>query len=280
MSKQIKYLFIAAVFLVSCATSRKVQVIQDALSKKDTSANQIISEVPKVDSATIVKDIFDKIAHTKLDYTTLNARLKVDYESATKSDALVANVSIDKGNCIYIIVKGSLGVIGLRALINKDSVVLYYPLDKKLEVRPLAYLQEIIKIPVTYSMLEDLIVGNPIFLDKVSIASYKANNHQLQIGLVGTLFKNLVSLSEDNTKVLHLKLDDLDINQNRTCDITYSNHTMALKNQFPLNRDIAFAAQSRFELHLEVKEFAFNEPLKYTFVMPKQGSVKTKTKRK
>ena len=280
MIKNILYLFITAVLLVSCATSRKVQVIQDALSKKDTSANQIISAVPKVDSAVIVKEIFDKIAHTKLTYNTLNARLKVDYETANKSDALVANVSIDKGNCIYIIVKGSLGVIGLRALINKDSVMLYYPLDKKLEVRPLAYLQEIIKIPLSYSMLEDLIVGNPIFLEDVSIASYKAYNHQLQIGLVGQLFKNLVSLSEDNSKVLHLKLDDLDINQHRTCDITYSNHTMALTNQFPLNRDITFASQSRFELHLEVKEFTFNEPLKYTFVMPKQSVAKTKTKRK
>jgi hypothetical protein len=104
------------------------------------------------------------------------------------------------------------------------------------------------------------------------------NNNKLQIGLVGQLFKNLVSLSEDNTKVLHLKLDDIDINQHRTCDITYYNHTPALTYQFPLNRDIAVTSQSRFEIHLEVKEYAFNEPLKYTFVMPKQA--KTKTKRK
>lgn len=278
MRKQLYYIVLITLCLGSCATSRKVHVIQDALSKKDTSTNQIIAAISKVDSGIIVKDIFEKITATKLNYNTLNARLKVDYETVNKSDALVANVSIDKGKAIYIIVKGSLGVIGLRALITKDSVFLFYPLDKKLEQKPLSYLQEVIKIPLSYPMLEDLIVGNPIFLEDASIASYKMNNNKLQIGLVGNVFKNLVSLSEDKSKVLHLKLDDLDINQHRTCDITYYNHTNVLQNQFPLNRDIAVASQSRFEIHLEVKEFAFNEPLKYTFVMPKQVKIKTKRK--
>ncbi len=278
MSKQVSYIILMTFLLASCATSRKVQVIQDALSKKDTSLNQIIAEKNKVDSGLIVQEIFDKVALNKLNYTTLNARLKVDYETVDKSDALVANVSIDKGNAIYIILKGSMGVIGLRAYITKDTVMLYYPLSKKLEVRPLAYLQEIIKIPLTYPMLEDLIVGNPIFLENAAIASYKLNNNKLQIGLVGQLFKNLVSLSEDNVKVLHLKLDDIDINQHRTCDISYFNHAPVLQYQFPLNRDIAVTSQSRFEIHLEVKEYAFNEPLKYTFVMPKQVKIKTKRK--
>jgi hypothetical protein len=248
-----------------------VQVIQDALSKKDTVSNQIISEKTPVDSSVIVKDIFNKIASTKLSYNTLNAKLKVDYETVDKSDAFSANLSIDKGNSIYIIVKGPLGVIGLKALINKDSVFLFYPLNKKLEKRPLSYLQTIIKIPLAYATLEDLIVGNPVFMEDANIASYKTDNNKLQIGLVGQLFKNLISLSEDNSKVLHLKLDDIDINKHRTCDITYYNHTPALQNQFPLNRDIAISSKSMFAIHIEVKEFAFNEPLKYSFVIPQPG---------
>jgi hypothetical protein len=44
-----------------------------------------------------------------------------------------------------------------------------------------------------------------------------------------------------------------------------------LQTQFPLNRDIAIAGQARLEIHMEVKEFTFNEPLKYTFAIPKPG---------
>jgi hypothetical protein len=271
MKRRISYLFVGALFLVACSTSKKVQVINDALNQKDTSTNQLLTEKTKVDSGAIVSEIFNKIAATKLNYNTLNAKLKVDYETVDKSDAFMANVSINKGKGIFIIVKGPMGVIGLKAIITNDSVFLFYPLNKKLDKRPLAYLQNIIKIPFSYTTIEDLIVGNPVFMDNANIASYKTNNNKLQIGLMGQLFKNLISLNEDNTKVLHLKLDDIDLNKHRTCDITYSNHTTALENQFPLNRDIAIASQSRFEIHIEVKEFAFNEPLKYNFDLPKPG---------
>ena len=268
-----KYFYLSILILVfaSCATSRKVQVIQNALTKKDTASQQTISDVAKVDSGLIVKNLIDKIVNEKISFTTLNAKVKVDYETVDKSDALIANVSIEKGKAIYIIVRGTMGVIGLKAIITQDSVFLAYPLTKKQEKKPLSYLQELLKIPFTYATIEDLLVGNPIFMDNVNIVNYKVNNNKLQIGLMGTLFKNLISLSEDNQKVLHLKLDDVNINQHRTCDITYYNHTPVQQNQFPLKRDIAITSQSRFELHMEIKEFSFNEPLKYNFVMPKPG---------
>jgi hypothetical protein len=271
MNKRYTYLFLLVLFGTSCVTSRKVQVIQDALSKKDTVQFQVISEKTKVDSSAIVKEIVAKIGNAKLNFNTMNARVKVNYETVDKSDNYLANISIEKGNAIYITVRGAMGIIGLKAIITKDSVVLFYPLSKKLEKRPLSYIQEIVKIPFSFATLEDLLVGNPIFMDEASIATYKLYNNKLQVGLVGSLFKNLISLSEDNTKVLHLKLDDIDLNEHRTCDITYYNHVAFLNDQFPLNRDIAIAAQSRLEIHMEVKEYAFNEPLKYNFSLPQTG---------
>jgi hypothetical protein len=271
MNTRFLYLAILILVFASCATSRKVQVIQNALTSKDSANQQSMIEVAKVDSGLIVKNLIDKIVNEKITFTTLNAKVKVDYETVDKSDALIANISIEKGKAIYIIVRGTMGVIGLKAIITQDSVFLSYPLTKKQEKKPLSYLQELLKIPFSYATIEDLLVGNPIFMDHVSIVNYKVNNNKLQIGLMGSLFKNLISLSEDNQKVLHLKLDDININQQRTCDITYYNHTPVQQNQFPLNRDIAIASQSRFEIHMEIKEFSFNEPLKYNFVMPKPG---------
>jgi len=267
--KQLLFLLII-VLLAACTTSKKVQVIQDALSKKDTTSVQVIAEKTKVDSSEIVRQIVEKIATTKLSFNTMNARVKLDYESVNNSDAFIANISIEKGKSIYITVRGAMGVIGLKAIITKDSVFLFYPLKKKVELHPLSYIQDVVKIPFTYKTLEDLIVGNPIFMEDASIVNYKMNANKLQVGMSGILFKNLLTLSEDNIKVLHLKLDDIDISQHRTCDITYSNHN-PLQNQFPENRDIAIASQSRLEIHMEMKDYSFNEPLKYTFVIPKSG---------
>jgi hypothetical protein len=271
MKMRLSFFLSIVILLASCATSRKVQVIQDALSKKDTAQYQIIAEKTKVDSGEIVKQIIEKISTTKFVFTTMNAKVKVDYETVTNSDAFIANISIDKGNAMYITVRGAMGVIGLKAIITKDSIQLFYPLKKKVENRPLSYIQDIVKIPFTYHTIEDLIVGNPIFMEDANIVTYKMNANNLQVGMVGKLFKNLITLSEDNNKVMHLKLDDIDINQHRTCDITYSNHNSTFQNQFPENRDIAIASQSRLEIRMEMKDYSFNDPLKYTFVIPKNG---------
>lgn len=79
---QQKYLLGFLLLLVSsCATFKKVQIIQDAVSKSDTTKRQFVAEI-KVDSLAIVKNILSKIAIAKLDYKTMNARIKVEYESS------------------------------------------------------------------------------------------------------------------------------------------------------------------------------------------------------
>jgi hypothetical protein len=271
-----KVLLIAGLILclASCSTYRKVQVIKDALSKNDSANTELISKKAKIDSAAIVKGIIQKIELAKINFTTMNARFKVDYETLKNADNYIVNASIQKGKAIYLTVRGAMGVIGLKAFINKDSVILVYPLSKKVERKPLSFLQEVLKIPFTYTTVEDLMVGNPIFMDNTNIVSYKNTNGKLQVGLMGALFKNLIILNEDNTKIVHLKLDDVDINQHRTCDISYSDHTLYAGFQFPQYRDISIAANNKLEVHMEVKEFGFDEPLKYTFAIPKPGKRK------
>ncbi|MCX6289743.1 MAG: DUF4292 domain-containing protein [Bacteroidetes bacterium] len=271
---QQKYLFGFLLLLAtSCATFKKVQIIQDALSKSDTTKSEFVAEIKKVDSMAIVKNIVSKIAFAKLDYKTMNAKIKVEYESAKNADSYIANVSMIKDSQIYITIRGAMGVIGIKAFIKKDSVVLLYPLNKSksVERKPISYLQEVVKIPFTFSTLQDLILGNPIFMDSTSIISYKSNNDKFQVSLIGRLFKNLVILNNDNSKVLHLKLDDVDVNQHRTCDISFSDHVNVGKYQFPLDRSISIVAQQKLDIHMEIKEFTFNEPVKYTFAIPKTG---------
>ena len=72
-------------------------------------------------------------------------------------------------------------------------------------------------------------------------------------------------------KILQLKLDDVDINEHRTCKISYDNHVKVNNMTFPLNREIAIEGKSKLIIHMEFKEFGFNEPLKYTFAIPRPG---------
>jgi hypothetical protein len=256
---------------VACANVKKVQVIQDALTVKVLPDSAALAEKARLDSALMVQGIVRNIANTKIGFKTMNAKLKIDYETTKDKDSYIANLSIQKDSGMYITIRGAMGVIGLKAFINKDSVILIFPLSKKTERHPLSYLQEVIKIPLNYQTIEDLVVGNPIFMDSIDIISYKVINEKLQVSLVGKLFKNLIVLSEDNTKLVQLKLDDVDAAKHRTCDINYSQHTLVKNTQFPIYRTISINAQTKLDIGMEIKEFNFDEPLKYTFTVPKTG---------
>lgn len=262
---------ILILFSVACANVKKVQVIQNALAVKVLPDAAALAEKARLDSVLMVKGIVNNIANTKIRFKTMNAKLKMDYETSKDKDSYIANLSILKDSGMYITIRGAMGVIGLKAFINKDSIFLTFPLSKKTERHPLSYLQEVIKIPLNYQTIEDLVVGNPIFMDSIDIVSYKVINERLQISLVGKLFKNLIILSEDNTKLVQLKLDDMDASKHRTCDINYSQHSLVNNLQFPLYRTISINAQTKLDIGMEIKEFNFDEPLKYTFSVPKIG---------
>ena len=265
---------ILVLLTASCANVKKVQVIQDALAVKVIPDAAALAEKARQDSLLMVKGIVTNIANTKIGFSTMNAKLRIDYETSKNKDSYIANLSIQKDSCMYITIRGAMGVIGLKAYINKDSIVLIFPLSKKTEKHPLSYLQEVIKIPLDYLTIEDLVVGNPIFMDSIDIVSYKVINERLQVSLMGKLFKNLMILSEDNSKLVELKLDDVDNTKHRTCDINYSEHTLVKNIQFPLYRTISINAQTKLDIGMEIKEFNFDEPLKYTFTIPKTGKRK------
>ena len=258
-------------FTIACANVKKVQVIQDALSVKVLPDSAALAEKARLDSVLMVEGLVHNIAQTKINFNTMNAKLKMDYETSKNKDSYIANLSIQKDSGMYITIRGAMGVIGLKAFINKDSIVLVFPLSKKTERHPLTYLQEVIKIPLSYQTIEDLVIGNPIFMDSIDLVSYRVINERLNVSLMGKLFKNLIILSEDNTKLVQLKLDDVDVTKHRTCDINYSQHTMVNNIQFPLFRTISINAQSKLDIGMEIKEFNFDEPLKYTFALPKLG---------
>jgi hypothetical protein len=266
--RKLVYILLAVWMLSSCTNLKKVQVIQDALSTTDSSS---LKKVPEIDSLSIVKEIVDHFSKDKITFTTMNAKIKIDYESEKNADTYIANMSILKDSAIYITIRGAMGVIGLKAFIKRDSVTLFYPLTKKIDKRPLQSLVEIVRIPFSFETIQDLVVGNPIYMDNAKLLSFKKTEDRLQASLLGTLFKNLVILDAEHTKILQLKLDDIDVNQHRTCNISYDNHVKVDNMTFPLNREIAIEGKSKLIIHMEFKEFSFNEPLKYTFAIPRPG---------
>jgi hypothetical protein len=273
MKRALVFFITIVSFLFSCKTVKKTQVIQQAFNKKDTTQTIVIKESPQVDSAAIVKDIMSKVVRRKIDFNTFNAKIKVAYEGPEKSDNFTVYLGMKKDSIILIKVTGTfLGIpgVGLEAKINKDSVTVYFHQGEKYVMnRPISYLKEVIEIPFDFSTIQDLLIGNPIFIDS-NVVSYRAGPNQLSVLMIGDLFKHLLTMDNTDFKALHSKLDDVDIQRNRTGDITFGSYLPMGPYQFATYRSISIAEKSKLNVYLDFKEFALNEPLKYNFDVPRK----------
>ena len=102
------------------------------------------------------------------------------------------------------------------------------------------------------------------------MVSYKSSSAQLLVLMVGDIFKHLITLDNTDFTVLHSKLDDVDLQKNRTCDITLGNYQSMGNVRFATYRNISVSEKSKLDIYLDFKEFTLNEPLKYTFDIPKK----------
>ena len=267
-----RYIFIIVLFLATaCKTSKKVQAIQSAIERKDTAQTVIVKEVPKIDSEAIVKHILGKVMNKKIDFTTFNTRINVDYESAEQSQKFTAYLGMKKDSIIFIKIVGKfLGIskVAMQIKIRPDSVFLVNEIDKWVKSTSINYLQDTTNIPFDFKTIQDILVGNPVFLDS-NIVSYKAGNTQLQVFMIGDVFKHLITLDNTEFKVLHSKLDDVDMMRSRTCDISFGSYEIVNDRPFAKYRLISVSEKSKLDIYLDFKESSFNDPLKYTFNVPK-----------
>jgi Domain of unknown function (DUF4292) len=259
------------ILFFACKPAKKLQTIQAAVSKKDTAVTVVVKEVPKVDSERIVKEIMSKVMKQNIDFNTFNAKASVDYESAEESQKVTAYISLKKDSILYV--KIAFPPFGLVAMlmVTKDSVVFAQSKGnnaKTVQYRSISYLNDLTQIPFDFSTLQDIIIGNPVFIDS-NIVSFKNTENQLRVLMIGDIFKHLVTLDNNSFKVLHSKLDDVDIMRNRTCDISFGTYVPLNNYQFATYRQISVAERSKLDIYLDFKEYSINEPLKYTFTIPK-----------
>jgi hypothetical protein len=260
---------IAAVSLFcSCRSTRKIQTV--ITPKKDTVA--VITQ-PVInlhdDSVAFMNENYRSLLANQIEFTTFSAKIDVDYEDAEgKKYNVNAHLRMHRDSIIWISITGPLGIEGLRALITEDSVKLLDKQNKTYIARSVSYLQDVTELPLDLSSLQDLLVGNPVFLD-TNFISYSRTADIISILSIGEFFKNLISIDANSKILLSSKLDDLGEQKNRTCYLTYSDYQNKKGVNFAEKRGINVAEKKRLDIKLNFKQYEFNETLSFQFNIPK-----------
>jgi hypothetical protein len=260
-------LIVMCIFFFSCHTTRKIQT---AIYKKDTSQVVMVNQV-SADSILQVTKTIDKLRRNHIDFKTFSAKIKVEYEdSKGKQPNVTAYVHVLKDSVIWISMYATMfNIEAFRVLITKDSVFLLDKINKEVQLRSLDYLQDVTGIPFDFKTLQDLLVGNPVFMDS-NVVYYKQVNDKILLSTVGKYFKHLLTISNDGSALLlHSKLDDVDIDRNRTADLTYDDYDTIGGVHFSTYREITVSEKNKLDIRLNYKQYEFNKDLSVPFTIPK-----------
>ena len=153
--------------------------------------------------------------------------MHVHYQGNNGQDnELNAVVDIKKDSFILIEIYVKMGPVpkkAIEALITPDSVKILDVIKKVVRLRSVSYLQEQVHLPVDFGTLQDILIGNPVYLDTANILYYRTETKGVSLFSVGRFFTNFLTLNPDRT-MSHSKLDDTDPLRARTCDITYGDY--------------------------------------------------------
>lgn len=256
------------ILLTSCRGTRKIQT---AIVKKDSIQSARLSDLEKarLDSIAFIKENYTQLVAHRIQYTTFNAKMDVDYEDATGNNLkLNAQLRIYKDSVIWASITAILGIEGLRAYITRDSVKILDKQNKVYVARSVAYLTEVTALPLTLSSLQDLLIGNPVFLD-TSLHAYSKGPATISLHGINSFFKILFTISEQEKQLISTKLDDLDETRNRTSFLGYGDYVNTAGVSFSQRRTILVSEKKRLNVELRFKQYAFNEMLSFPFTVPK-----------
>ena len=259
---------VAASLFSSCRSTRKIQT---AVSQKD-SVGTTVKDNSRNDSINFIRNTYKNLQGQHVDFTTFSAKIDVDYVDAEgKKYNVNANLRMYKDSVIWVSVTAIFGIEGIRAYITPDSVKLLDKQNKIYTARSVSYLQDVTALPLDLSSLQQLLMGNAVFLDSTNIVSYSQSQADQTISMlsVGAFFKNLLTLDKSNSLIQSSKLDDLDEMRNRTCYLYYSAYEDKKGVNFPTKRRIIVTEKGTLDIKLDFKQYAFNETLSFPFSVPK-----------
>ncbi len=253
--------------LVSCRSSKN---ITKAIERKDSTVAVIVAAGNTVNADSIegVNKLLASFKTNKIKYETFSAKVRLEYEDGeNKVPDLNAFIRIKRDSAIWINLE-KLAFNAARILITKDSFFFMHKIDNYAIVRPISFIKEMSGIPFDLSTLEDLLVGNPIFIEN-TLNSYKQNEATITASMIGKVFKNFLTLEKGTFAVKHSKLDDVDVFQNRTCDISYDEYELENGINFSKQRTVIISEKTKLQIDLKFKNYKLNEVLSFPFSIPK-----------
>ena len=269
-------IFTAILFLYLVSGCHSTKKLQTAVNKKDTAiVNMQVKKDDSIFNKIPAVEVLSVLNKNKIDFKTFSSKAKIQYEDRNgKQPDFNAFIRLQKDSVLWVSISSTfLGIEAFRIYITPDTIILLNKLDKTVEYHPFNYVESIAHIPLNFSLLQNILIGNPVYVGD-SIVSYRETESHILIGTVGAFFKNLITLSSENDHLERIKLDDIDLNQNRTAALVYGNYEKNDHYDFATSREINVSEKSKVDIKILFKQYEFNNELSFPFAIPRNYKTK------
>jgi outer membrane lipoprotein-sorting protein len=267
---------IGFILLYAASGCHSTKSLQTAISKKDT----IVLKAPVVKKDSSFNkipalEVLSALNKNRIDFTTFSSKAKVQYQDRNgKQPDFNAFIRLQKDSVLWISISSTfLGIEAFRLYITPDTLVILNKLDKSVQYEPFSYIESFAHIPMNFQLLQNILIGNPVYLGD-SIVSYRQTENHILIGTVGTYFKNLITLSAGSNHLERIKLDDVDVKQNRTAALLYGDYEKNAGFDFATSRQINVSEKSKVDVSIDFKQYEFNKELSFPFAIPRNYKTK------
>lgn len=246
MKKKFTHILIV-VLIFSCGTVKKKGIL------------------PVLDSKMKAKQIIKTHQRQKADFSTLQARLKLELTEDNKSQTHTLNLRMERGKTIWV--NAFLNMVRLK--ITPEKVQMYNKLDRTFFNGDYEIINDFLGIELNFSNLENALLGDALFNPKTNVLKREPNqtSYVLTPKNANELLQVLYYINPSSFKLEGQSVDQP--LENRSLDVNYQSFQAIDAQLFPKSITIkVIENQKETSLKLNLKSVILNQPLRFPFKMP------------
>lgn len=137
--------------------------------------NKTVTETATIDRPLGPADYIGVFAQNQVQAEWLNGSARLSFDDGDMSIGGTATIKMQKGKAIWMSVK-KFGFEVARAMVTPDSLFILDRFNKEYAAEPISYISERFKLPADLAMLQQILLGNPVFLTQYTPKSSTEEN--------------------------------------------------------------------------------------------------------
>lgn len=207
-----------------------------------------------------------QLAQQQVKADWLTGKMKVSFDNNGQQQKAFSTLKMRKDSVIWMNVK-KLGIEGARVQITPDSVYLIDRINGQYSVKGLDFITKKFNLPANFSMLQNFLLGNPVFFTR----DLTAANDDLNYQLLGETERLTTQYWLNSIAYQLTKMYVVDKKDNRKLIAQFSDYrSLNEKQQFAYFRDIDVDSteMGKVKVQFEFTEVKLDEPTTIRFSIP------------